>query len=165
MKNTKVFKLNFVNYKTNKGMVMFEFMIVLFLSLMSLFIFIELGYILKSETVVMAITKQAAREINVKGCLDIDTRNAIVQRLKANNLTVTEILFSVEGRPYKKLALDDTFTTEQVLFRQDYNVAVWVSHRLRALTFGRLYDIKIPLVFQQNGRGEVWTTDSLKETY
>lgn len=163
MKIIKVEKLNFVNYKSNKGMVMFEFMIVLFLSLILLLVFIEIGYILKSETVVMAVTKKAVREINVSGVFTTQIRDEIINTLNKNKIEVTRIHLNVEHKYFYEVLTGEV--NEPILFRQDYAVTVCANHNLKAITFGKTYPIKIPLIFGQGGRGEVWTTDSLKNYY
>lgn len=164
MKTLKV-NNNFFKYiKSNSGMAVLEFIITMCFIFILLAAFIEIGYLLKSEVVVMMVTKQAAREINSIGCLNDNIRDGIIGKLQKSNLTVTKILFEVEGRTPREMPLTGSLK-EIVLFRQDFGLVVWANHSTKTISFGKYGRMPIPLGFQQGGRGEVWTTNSLTDTY
>lgn len=155
------------NYKyinDANGMVMVEFIIMLCATFVILAIFIQIGYILKSEAVLIAVTRDAVRQMNVTGKLDTNLRDQIKTKLNSQKLEVSKIHLNIDNVYFKYIDLDDN-VNEIIRFRQDFVLSITVNHPLRTVAFNDIGFVKLPLGFGASGRGEVWTPDSLIEIY
>lgn len=162
MKKTKVNRINFV--KDKKGLTILEFIIVTVWVFIIVAIFIEIGYALKSEAVIMGAARRAVRQVNVTGAFNNDIRDEIIDKLGQHNIEVTKVGFEIQNTFFYGIPLEGEFKIP-IGFRQNYQISIWGNHKLKAVTFSNTYPLQIPLVFALNGRGELWTTDSLREYY
>lgn len=141
---------NFIN--NSKGMMLLEFLIVLFISLSVTICLIEFGFVLRSEAVVIASTKELVRSVMVKGVLEEIDENVIINKIEAQRcITETEI------KLFKKNYGSNLYVTanigDELGFRQDFKVLITAKHTFKANgLFGATFDI--PLMFSSGGRVE-----------
>lgn len=158
MKTNKVNKFNLFNIK---GMAMLEFIIVMSLAFVIMGIFIEIGYVLRSEAYLIATVKQTARNMAYSGKLDEAERNKLKNTLQEYNLETTYIGIQVEGTAYHESKNSDI---ETLMFRQDFCIKVIVNHPLRVITFRGIQPINLPLPCVVGGRSEYFNIQN-NETY
>lgn len=157
MKCLKVkINFNFFNDKFNekKGMTILMFVIIILAVFTLLAAFIEFGYALRSEAILIGFTKEIGRSIAINGELSNQDLHEYQKQLKSYGLADPTIELYVQ--PYGSSSYVPWNANQPIGFRQSFTVYVRVNHSLMTINTNLAQNIRInvPLLFITNGKAE-----------
>lgn len=146
--------------KEKNGMVIFEFMLVIFIAMITVGMLIEFGFMLKSEAIVVGITKNMARSIQVKGEITKSDADAVIAKLEGYKIKNGKLTLQVNSysNPSNYTTYEyghDLANPSEVLvgFRQSFKIYVKGDHALNLLAVTGV-TLSAPVIFAESGKGE-----------
>lgn len=160
MKITKINgKINFIKniLGNRKGIALFEFVIVLFFVCIIIMTFIQLGFVLKSEAIVIAMTKNAAREIATTGELSKELGDKIQEKL--TNVGITDVQINVYKQDSTNAIsynpTNGVMNYDSMKFRDNFKVVIKATHNINVISIKDMYSIPMPIAFSQKDKVEI----------